>query len=167
MHKKTLVFITIIAITLFLSFVTVLAKGEQWFDKGKPSEAISLQDKSTLVTQKNITKWQSNTYWKEGNCYYFDLELDSPKTGQIETAYSFDELTNTTTEINKTIGPAWQDARRELSCGRLLSDSEIQDLELKNIQWTLQQLAATDTPTQIVKTQSLKGENILQGTTIG
>lgn len=128
------VIITLIIVSLLA--VVVTAKETGWFDKQLPSSELSVEQKEVLES-KGITQWKSNSYWREGNCYYYDLIIG--------------------TDADET----WSDPRRELFCGKTLTTDEIETLQLKHISWTLQQLSVdTVAATDPVKTKAVKGEQI-------
>jgi hypothetical protein len=126
---------------LMTSIVIAEDKISKWFDKGTPSEKIDTTTKSKLIeTDKFI--WNTTQYWKENNCYYFNLFIGN--------------------ETNVT----WEDNRRELICTqKTLSDAEVNDLQLANIQWTLEQLGKpTIIESPIVRIEAKKDENLKENT---
>lgn len=108
-----------------------------WYKQTLPSQMIDTASVDTL-TIGNQYVWNTTQYWKDGQCYYFDLYVGN--------------------ETNVT----WQDTRRELTCGKVdLSADEVDKLELNNVAWTLDQLGMSAQPSApVIKTDALKGENI-------
>ena len=134
MEKKLLLISIIIGLLLLSSFV--VAKGQNWYDKQKPSDNVDPVVETNLIN-KQVYVWNTTQYWKDGNCYYYDLYIGNS--------------TNST----------WQDTHREIECGKILTDAEIEDKQLANVAWTLQQLGAVEqVVTQVTKTDSKKGEDL-------
>lgn len=116
---------------------------DKWYDKKLPTTNLRPEEKQKLILEDK-TLWYSNSFWKSNNCYYFDLYIGN--------------------ETNIT----WSDSNRELKCtSENLSQSEIETLQLANVEWTLQQLGKTEpalaSPSRI---SAKKGQNFKDGTLI-
>lgn len=135
--KHKLIIGIAISILLISSFVLAGDEISNWFDKDKPSETITLDEKQTLI-EKEMYVWHSESFWREGNCYYYDLS------------------------IGNTTDTTWSNNRRELICTTTqLSDAEIEAYQIADIKWTLAQLGTdAQAEVQLVKTPASKGENI-------
>lgn len=135
------VIISMMLMTLVLGSAFVVAKNEKWYEKEKPSDKLNLVEQTKLITVKDQYVWNTSSYWKDGNCYYFDLKIGNS--------------TNVT----------WTDPRRELTCTtKSLSIGEIDDLQAENIAWTLRELAKDEVVPVVVLTDNKKSEDLKKGT---
>lgn len=138
MNKKLFVISSIIILILVAS----LSVGAtlKWYDIKEPSAKLTPQENLTLITNEQYV-WKTDKYWKEGNCYYYNLN------------------------IGNTTNVTWSDHRREITCtSKNLSASEIEDLQLSNVEWTLKQLSVVAVPSQtITYVDSKKGEDLKSG----
>jgi hypothetical protein len=134
--------LTMAFVIILVSFTAVIVADDdlKWYEKEKPSDTISQQNKDKLILEDKFV-WNSSSYWKEGNCYYYDL------------------LIGNGSHIR------WQDLRRELKCQTdfstefNLTTTEIETLQIADVTWTLQQLGDVPVVQEVVKTASEKGEN--------
>jgi len=138
-NLKTVIIVTMLVGLVLMSGFAV-AKNEKWYEKETPSTLIKFEDKQKLITTKDQYVWNTTRYWKESNCYYFDLMIGNS--------------TNVT----------WTDSRRELKCTtETLTDSEIDALQAENIAWTLGQLSQ-DTPVVVItNVKKEKSEDLKKG----
>lgn len=135
--KEISIVFFIIAASLTLISLSA-AKGNNWYDKlTTPAATLTVEAVDTLTTNNQYI-WNTTQWWKEGNCYYFDLYIGN--------------------ETNVT----WSDTRRELTCtNKVLSIDNIDQLELSNVAWTLDQVGMTQPKfVEPVKTKSVKAENL-------
>ena len=147
--KITIISITILALLFISSFA--VAKGFNWYDTNLPSAKLDATEQNKLISDNKYI-WNSNSYWKAGNCYYFDLSI-----GYNTTIYN-EILKKDVPFINYT----WVDSNRELLCtNKVLSLAEIETLQLNNVAWTLDQLGqAQAVVSEPIKTPAKKGENL-------
>lgn len=123
-------------IVITLLSIAVFA-GDAFLTKdAKPSDKLDKATTDKLVV-KNAYVWNTTHYWKANNCYYFDLYIGN--------------------ETNVT----WSDTQRELKCTKdNLNASDIEKLQLLNVEWTLKQLSIDAVVVAPTVTKSEKGENL-------
>lgn len=156
--NKTMV---IAAIIIVLCVSAGLAKDLTWSGIEIPSEKLSKTELADLELKK-ITQWKSEAYWRDGNCYYYDLSIGDEDMGLLKSKLvaSYDDEGNIRYDVvEEVVQPTWQDPRREFYCGEPLLPEQLQALQLKDITWTLQQLSKEEQSEQIVKIYSQKGED--------
>lgn len=148
---KKITLISVIVITLLIISSFVVAKGTNWYDKQLPSANLNITEQTKLISDNKYI-WNSNSYWKSGNCYYFDLSIGYNTTIYDEILKKDVPFTNYT----------WIDSNRELICTtKALSLAEIETLQLDNVAWTLDQLGQTQVVvSEPIKTPAKKGENL-------
>lgn len=133
--KQQLKILIVICIIAILS-LTVYAEDLFISREPKPSEKLDPIVKDTLI-KKDFYVWNTTQFWKENNCYYFDLTIGN--------------------ETNIT----WEDKQRELICtDKYLNNEEIEKLQLLNVEWTLKQLSIDAVVTPLTVTKAEKGENL-------
>lgn len=140
---KTLL-VSIVLITLILLSSIVVAKEERWFDKTKPSDNINATSKQTLLDNQMYI-WNTTGYWKDRNCYYFDLYIGNE---------------------SKVL---WQDKEREIACeytNVTLTAAEIEAAQILNVKTLLNKLAESKqvATSNVTKIASIKEENLKKGT---
>lgn len=155
--KRNILFIGIITVIFFTTIYMTFAPIPKWYDTQLPSKIIDEQSKYDLIANDKYI-WSSNTITKNGRCYYYDLSV----------GYEYQEFDNYTKKYVTATNYTWTDDQRELLCTDLtLSQTELEQLQLKNIAWTLNQLApkTESEPTQTVipaqKSENLKTNTII------
>lgn len=164
--NKIKVLLLLTTVLILTSIVLTFAPSPKWFETGTPSQTLTKTESDTLkATNKYI--WSSELIWKEGRCYYFDLLITN------ETGYKVPEMPSNLSpserlEFYNSIPKSeeWKDNRRELICtDKILSQTELETLQLQNVEWTLKQIVKSADATQTPTTYNTpKGENIKSGT---